>query len=751
MHSFFAFLLASFLAGSLAATPSLQDHRIAASSQVLWVSDDGRVFASGDDGTPRGDRQEGPRNHFEAIPGLSNISAVFLDPESEDGAAALDQEGQVWLWGDTWCARLRSEDACEQQSHVPGRLPELAGTAALALGDYHLIALGKDGKVRTLGGASWKSGNEFGQLGVGDTEGRAGLVEIKEIDDAVAVQAASETSFILRADGTVWGMGNSWGGMLGTSAQQEASIFDGITDASANPRPIRIEGLEKIQAIAIGNRFGLALDRNGQVWGWGVNDSGQLGLPASDLSFRQPSPIAGLRSITAVAAGYDFTLALRRDGVVLALGGNVYGALGDKRGELEGELRSIEGLEGVKQIYGGHYNAFARREDGAFLGWGANHGGVGGFHPRGEVNTILPVFLDADLRRAPASPVVLQGGVAVRIGDELGYDQRSEIVEIKVSDRSLGTLKLNATTTLAELAVELPAGIHPYSLNGKTRMEDGTRRIEGSGFLVVTAEPQGVPFDAAVSTRGLASAIEELQAELERQAPGINPRTLRLETTSPLDGTSLDRLEAELGFPLPAPYRSALAQSGPFRLGEPEAPFPAVALFLPEGSRTLRQWYQEGLAWSAREGSSEVDEDAQWEFEYLADQVEAKLLRAWEQSLLGAVVGLRQYTLTLDRSPCEDDSPQTRWADFFEPDQSEETGEELYFYWQDYAECQLDVLDELHRGASYALQAAYRAAGVVFLTSNPNGEERGLYFERGEDDGETLQLKLVGSGGWDEP
>ena len=35
---------------------------------------------------------------------------------------------------------------------------------------------------------------------------------------------------------------------------------------------------------------------SGRVWGWGINDSGQLGFPANEMSFSRPSRISGLKS-----------------------------------------------------------------------------------------------------------------------------------------------------------------------------------------------------------------------------------------------------------------------------------------------------------------------------------------------------------------------------------------------------------------------------------------------------------------------
>lgn len=67
-----------------------------------------------------------------------------------------------------------------------------------------------------------------------------------------------------------------------------------------------------------------------QVWGWGNNIAGQLG-DATTAPHLIPT-LASLPSdttVTAVSAGYDFSLALTSTGTLYAWGRNTYGQLGD--------------------------------------------------------------------------------------------------------------------------------------------------------------------------------------------------------------------------------------------------------------------------------------------------------------------------------------------------------------------------------------------------------------------------------------
>ncbi|MEO8011517.1 MAG: hypothetical protein ABI650_07740, partial [Dokdonella sp.] len=391
------------LAGSALADPAVAVRpadlasKLSARSVVLWVQEDGRVLASGDAESGRGDGGEKARAWFEPIDGLKDIVAVSQSWQSNDLSAALDRHGKVWMWGRKSCETQRRGADCEARSYQPFLLETSGNVTAIALGDSHLLILLSDGRV--MSAAIDYSGNRYGQQGIGSVEAQPSFIAVPAISDAVAIAAGESTSYILRRDGTVWGMGLGYFGELGEDAKR-GGLRDGLDERSANVSPKRIAGLADIVAISAGNGFAAAIDTRGQVWGWGSNESGQLGFPPSDLTPVMPRIQSGFKRIRSIAAGYDFLLAVDQDDVVFAQGGNVHGTLGDRRGELEGKRRSIADLGAVRGISAGHYNAFAQRADGTLVGWGANDPGAGGFAPQAELASIAPTPLSASARVA---------------------------------------------------------------------------------------------------------------------------------------------------------------------------------------------------------------------------------------------------------------------------------------------------------------------------------------------------------------
>jgi len=83
-----------------------------------------------------------------------------------------------------------------------------------------------------------------------------------------------------------------------------------------------------ITAVAAGGDFSLALKSDGTVLSWGNNSKGQLGNNTFVASY-SPVPVLGLSGITAIAAGGSHALALKDDGTIYAWGYNEFGQLGD--------------------------------------------------------------------------------------------------------------------------------------------------------------------------------------------------------------------------------------------------------------------------------------------------------------------------------------------------------------------------------------------------------------------------------------
>jgi alpha-tubulin suppressor-like RCC1 family protein len=113
--------------------------------------------------------------------------------------------------------------------------------------------------------------------------------------------------------------------------------------------PVSVLDLTNITAVAAAYNFNLALVSGGSVWAWGGNDYGQLGDGMREDA-ELPTQVTNLGEATAVSAAGTHSLALLSNRTVMAWGSNEYGELGN--GELNPNERINKKGEKEKTMVG---------------------------------------------------------------------------------------------------------------------------------------------------------------------------------------------------------------------------------------------------------------------------------------------------------------------------------------------------------------------------------------------------------------
>ena len=125
-------------------------------------------------------------------------------------------------------------------------------------------------------------------------------------------------------DGNLWAWGNNIAGAIGdgTLPIRDRGL---VIDNASRHFPVKV--MESVIAVSAGGDYTMAIDAEGNLWGWGKYNSIGIGRVED---FHLPAlPTIVMDSVVAVSAGWTHTLALRADGSVWAWGGNRSGELGD--------------------------------------------------------------------------------------------------------------------------------------------------------------------------------------------------------------------------------------------------------------------------------------------------------------------------------------------------------------------------------------------------------------------------------------
>lgn len=117
-----------------------------------------------------------------------------------------------------------------------------------------------------------------------------------------------------------WGVGTH--GQLGLGEK---------IDYVSSPRPVNLPENVKIVQVSCGEQFTLALSENGDIYSWGDGANGQLGL-GYVVEQLEPKKISNFSSedvvFTKISAGKEHALALSDSGDIYVWGGNMFGQLG---------------------------------------------------------------------------------------------------------------------------------------------------------------------------------------------------------------------------------------------------------------------------------------------------------------------------------------------------------------------------------------------------------------------------------------
>lgn len=186
------------------------------------------------------------------------------------------------------------------------------------------------------------------------------------MDEPSPRRSSSQTTHVF-----VWGRGGD--GQLGVGNDSDQNV------------PVECVGLREqtVLGIACGGKHCCAVTKQGDVYSWGWNYTGQLGH--GDFTDRlspvllKPLALAKAltgRKIVGVAAGSDHTVAVTDEGTVYTWGGNVNGQLGIKaEDKLEPTLLLSLHLKKISSVVCGGGHTMILTENGIVYSWGRGANG----------------------------------------------------------------------------------------------------------------------------------------------------------------------------------------------------------------------------------------------------------------------------------------------------------------------------------------------------------------------------------------
>jgi alpha-tubulin suppressor-like RCC1 family protein len=302
--------------------------------------------------------------------------------------AAIKTDGTLWTWGFNATGQLGIDAACIV---IPGRSSPVQTISGGT--NWKQVSARRSSSLATkTDGTLWGWGSGFaGVLGNNLTIDQSSPVQtISGGTNWRVVNSGRAHVGAIKCDGTLW----MWG------CQNMGRIGNGVTSFSGPSSPVQtISGGTNWKQVNLGRTHSSAIKDDGTLWMWGTNGLGELGtnqktsvyeFTAFDSNASWAFDTDGTSYYQKAATGRYEAAAIKTDGTLWLWGDNFRGQLGvGELGNRSSPVQTISGGTNWKQISLNDSHAAAIKTDGTLWLWGC--GGSGRIGDDFQISRSSPV------------------------------------------------------------------------------------------------------------------------------------------------------------------------------------------------------------------------------------------------------------------------------------------------------------------------------------------------------------------------
>ena len=350
---------------------------------------------------------------IKTMSGVRNVSLGI------NHSACVTENDELYTWGHNEYYQLG--DGTTNNSNIPVQIMKDVSVSTVTLGHTQGSAITKSKELYVWGY------NNGGQLGNGTTIHQSTPECIEKLSGVKMVSMSNNHGAAITEDKALYMWGNNSYGKLGIPVDKKVTQY-------SSPRYI----MSGVEYVDLGYDHSACITENGELYMWGKNSFGQLGIGTAGINNYIDSPTLIMEGVKFkdVSLGASHSGAITKDGRLYMWGDNTWGQLGN--GTNEDSLIPIEiempGKVKVKELELGENYTGVITEDGKIYTWGYNNsnGQLGlGKEKRGNQNTPQEVTLPAETNDVVASSskksTVIASGAGAKSSNSFENLQPNEI------------------------------------------------------------------------------------------------------------------------------------------------------------------------------------------------------------------------------------------------------------------------------------------------------------------------------------
>jgi len=236
----------------------------------------------------------------------SNWTAVAA---GANHALAVNSKGELYSWGTNYYGELGIGNFNNQQS--PQRVGSASDWVSVTAGYGHSLAINSKGEIYAWGL------NSSGQLGLGTITAKENAPKrVGSESNWISVVAGGSHTLAINSSGKLYSWGSSNAAQLG------------LGNSTNYNSPQRVGTDSNWSSVVSGYFHTVAINTKGQLYAWGGNGDGQLGLGTNTGKENVPNRVGNDSNWVTACVGRSSTQAINSRGELYSWGYNDVGQLG---------------------------------------------------------------------------------------------------------------------------------------------------------------------------------------------------------------------------------------------------------------------------------------------------------------------------------------------------------------------------------------------------------------------------------------